>query len=207
VKIVFTSPPQGGQSFENLCQQAKISCQQVPHAREFSLYPGANLYLDAGFDGFFSEGAIPLLFHAPAKTFNVLPGAPQVSARFCAWPGFFERTIWEIALRDIGYSPIFEKVLNQTGISLQVTHDIPGWIAPRILCTIINEAVYTLADSIASAQDIDTAMKLGTNYPQGPLEWAKKIGAEEIATVLEAMAAENARYQPHPKVKAILNTL
>ena len=49
---------------------------------------------------------------------------------------------------------------------------------PRMLCRIINEAAFAITEDIASPQDIDTALKLGVNFPFGPIEWAEKIGIE-----------------------------
>jgi len=204
VTIVYTAPAGSDIFFENICFNAAITCIKVSNARKFMAHPYADLYIDASFDGYFAEGATPLIFNAPAKTFKLLPNAPLSSARFCAWHGFWERTKWEIAPKQVKDLPMFKHVLKCAGITLLHTPDIPGLIGPRILCTIINEAVYTLSDRIASANDIDIAMKLGTNYPLGPLEWAERIGIDQIIEVLEYMSQEDSKYQPHPQLKFIL---
>ena len=67
---------------------------------------------------------------------------------------------------------------------------------PRILSTIVNEAYYSLEDEIASADDIDRAMKYGVNYPEGPFEWSK--GKESyVVSLLDNLFTEtkNERYQ------------
>lgn len=66
---------------------------------------------------------------------------------------------------------------------------LPGLhpIATRIVAMLVNEAAFTLGDGIAKAADIDLAMKLGTNYPEGPLEWADRLGANRIVTVLDGL--------------------
>ncbi len=76
--------------------------------------------------------------------------------------------------------------------------DGPGLIFPRILCLIINEAARSLEEGIAGAEEIDVAMRLGTNYPLGPLRWADQIGLDEVLAVLEGLQQELAydRYPP-----------
>lgn len=194
--IVFTAPQQGAAGFEERCRQAGVSAICVSHAGDFEQYPMADLFIDAGFNGTFFPVKAPLLFHCPAIPLSQLPDAPQNSGRFCAWPGFWERETWEIATGD--NTNLVEK-LHETGcIKVIQAPDIAGLIAPRILCTLINEAAYTLAEGIAGTTEIDTAMKLGTNYPLGPAEWCRKIGVNEVKKVLETMALENERYLPHP---------
>ena len=56
----------------------------------------------------------------------------------------------------------------------RLVQDRTGMVMPRILCMLINEAAFALMENIASPSDIDTAMKLGTNYPFGPVEWADR---------------------------------
>jgi 3-hydroxybutyryl-CoA dehydrogenase len=90
---------------------------------------------------------------------------------------------------------VFGQLLNK---QLVAVADAPGLVAPRILAMIINEACYGLADGICSASDMDTAMKLGTNYPKGPVAWMEEIGKEKIAELLFAMSKTDSRYAPHP---------
>jgi 3-hydroxybutyryl-CoA dehydrogenase len=61
------------------------------------------------------------------------------------------------------------------------------YIFARVLGGIINEAMWAVTQEVATQKDIDTAMKLGTNYPYGPLEWAKKIGLEKVQHLLTAL--------------------
>jgi 3-hydroxybutyryl-CoA dehydrogenase len=63
------------------------------------------------------------------------------------------------------------------------------YVFARILASIMNEAMWAQTEEIASPEDIDTAMKLGTNYPSGPLEWAKRIGEDRVRTVLTELNA------------------
>jgi 3-hydroxybutyryl-CoA dehydrogenase len=65
--------------------------------------------------------------------------------------------------------------------------DFPGFLVNRILCPMINEAVFALESGIATAKDIDTAMKLGTNQPMGPLELADFIGLDTCLFIMEVL--------------------
>ncbi|RJP35652.1 MAG: 3-hydroxyacyl-CoA dehydrogenase [Phycisphaerales bacterium] len=72
------------------------------------------------------------------------------------------------------------------------------YIFARVLATIINEAALAFDDGVATSDDIDAAMKLGTNYPHGPLEWADAIGFDACLAVLEALNAtcDDGRFAP-----------
>ncbi len=69
----------------------------------------------------------------------------------------------------------------------QIGSNIEKYVFARILVAIINEAAWAISDKVASASDINTALKLGTNYPKGPLEWAEEIGYGPCGTLLDAL--------------------
>ncbi len=143
---------------------------------------------------------LPLLLNETTKCFHqIAANSPLKAARFCGWPTFWERSEWEVALNhnhDIdAWLKEFETALNK---KLLVVKDVPGLIAPRIVAAIINEACYGLEAGISSEDDIDTAMKLGTNYPMGPNEWCSKIGRHNVAALLQQIALDEPCYQPHP---------
>jgi 3-hydroxybutyryl-CoA dehydrogenase len=72
---------------------------------------------------------------------------------------------------------------------------------------IVNEAFFAYGDAVSSKADMDTAMKLGTNYPLGPFEWADKIGLPKIWQLLKALEKTNSRYQPAPELVREANAL
>lgn len=69
-----------------------------------------------------------------------------------------------------------------------VINDTVGGVLPRVVASLINGAAFALMENVASAEDIDEAMKLGTNYPMGPLEWADMIGLDQVVGILDALA-------------------
>jgi 3-hydroxybutyryl-CoA dehydrogenase len=100
-----------------------------------------------------------------------------------------------------------ESILTGLGFAHSVVPDRTGLVFPRIVSMIINEAVQVYAEKIATKEDIDTAMKLGTNYPYGPLEWADRLGIELVFNILSALQRDfgEDRYRPHPVLKEMVN--
>jgi 3-hydroxybutyryl-CoA dehydrogenase len=88
------------------------------------------------------------------------------------------------------YNEIIETFLVLLAKTGEEIKDSIAGVFPRTLAMIINEAAFAVQESVATAADIDTAMKLGTNYPTGPLAWCDEIGAEAIVAVLDALARE-----------------
>ena len=87
-----------------------------------------------------------------------------------------------------------------------IVADGPGLVRARTVCCLINEAATTLHEGVASAQDIDEAMKLGTNYPHGPLAWADHIGLDAVLGVMTGLFEEwgEDRYRPSPLLKRMV---
>ncbi len=92
------------------------------------------------------------------------------------------------------------RFFNDLGKEASVVQDSPGMVLPRILCMLVNEASFALGERIARRVDIDTAMKLGTHYPMGPLEWGTRIGLGHVRAVLEGLRREygEERYRTAP---------
>jgi 3-hydroxybutyryl-CoA dehydrogenase len=84
-----------------------------------------------------------------------------------------------------------------------VSQDYPGFIVNRILMPMINEAFYTLMEGVATAVDIDTGMKLGTNQPMGPLALADFIGLDTCLSILNVMheGLGDPKYRPCPLLR------
>lgn len=89
------------------------------------------------------------------------------------------------------------------GLESITVKDGPGLVRARTLCCLINEAVSALMEGIATAEDIDKAMQLGTNYPRGLLAWADYIGLDAVLGVMTGLHNEwgESRYRPSPLLK------
>ena len=123
-----------------------------------------------------------------------------------ALPSFLDGSLIEMVVTRAASKDIVEKakgfaeLLDKEAVFVQ---DSVGLVMPRIVCMLANEAYFAMADGVAMADDIDTAMKLGTNYPGGPVEWSEKIGIKQVHAVLSAMHAHfgEERYRVAPALR------
>ena len=88
------------------------------------------------------------------------------------------------------------------------SRDMPGFVVNRILMPMINEAVYALYEGLASVEDIDQAMKLGTNQPMGPLTLADFIGLDTCLSIMEVLfeGFGDTKYRPCPLLKQYVDS-
>ena len=92
------------------------------------------------------------------------------------------------------------KKLNKTSVDV---NDFPGFVANRILMPMINEAIYTVYEGVASPEDVDTVMKLGANHPMGPLTLADFIGLDTCLYIMEVLyeGFGDSKYRPCPLLR------
>lgn len=114
--------------------------------------------------------------------------------RINAWPGFLNRSIIELSSSDENYKQQAIKIFNSLNWQYVFIPDDYGFISARILAMIVNEAYYALQENVSTKEQIDIAMKLGTNYPYGPFEWSEEIGLKKIYLLLKKLSANNNRY-------------
>jgi 3-hydroxybutyryl-CoA dehydrogenase len=98
-------------------------------------------------------------------------------------------------------------VITKMGKTMVVSQDMPGFIVNRILMPMINEAIYSLYEGVATAEDIDTAMKLGTNQPMGPLALADLIGLDTCLAIMSVLheGFSDSKYRPCPLLRNYVN--
>jgi 3-hydroxybutyryl-CoA dehydrogenase len=97
-------------------------------------------------------------------------------------------------------------LLQAAGLSVYLIDDAPGLVVTRTVAMLVNGVIDAMHKGVASASDIDTAMRLGTNYPAGPLAWGQSWGPAVILAVLEAMQGwyGEDRYRPSPLLRRIV---
>lgn len=106
---------------------------------------------------------------------------------FNGLPTMINRDILEVSIRNADDEKLLKDLCQKLNTEFLLVEDRVGLATPRIISMIINEAYYTVQEGTATREDIDLAMKLGTNYPYGPFEWCEKIGIKHIYELLEAI--------------------
>lgn len=141
-----------------------------------------------------SDTGKPVFVNAVIKTLSQLNAGKNV-LRVNGWKDFLQRNTWEVAGT---ITAEVEKVFTALNKQFIQVADEPGLVAARSISMIINEAYFALGEEVSTKTEIDTAMKLGTNYPYGPFEWAGRIGVKNIYALLVELGRSGKRYVPAP---------
>jgi len=122
-----------------------------------------------------------------------------------ALPTFINRSLAEVSLLHHKDIAALDVLMGQLKWEYKLVEDRVGMVTPRVIFMIINEACYTVQEGTASMKDIDTSMKLGTNYPYGPFEWADRIGVKHVYETLNAVYEDTKeeRYKICPLLRTI----
>src|SRR4249919_2437234 len=168
--------------------------------KELSLYADADAVIDLLFEhnGHDSSHLTdllknPVLVNSMNKTIAEI-GLPVI--RINAWPGFLKRNVAEVCCGNDISKDEAEKILDLLNRNAEWVPDIKGFISARVVSMIINEAYFALEEGVSTKEEIDIAMRLGTNYPHGPFEWSKQIGLKNIAGLLTELSITEKRYEP-----------
>ena len=134
-----------------------------------------------------------------------LVGSP-ISSRifgFNGFPTFLNRDILEVSMWNPDEEHVLKRICDELKTDFLLVDDRIGLVTPRVICMIINEAYYTVQEGTASREDVDMAMKLGTNYPYGPFEWCNRIGIKHVYELIEALYddTQDERYKICPLLK------
>jgi 3-hydroxybutyryl-CoA dehydrogenase len=180
-------------------------CVVVRTVQELERHRGADLYVDLDFTMQKTRmSALSLMLPSPVMINAVLSTIVEVGYPFIrinGWPGMLERGVHELVVPDAQVAEQVAQLYEKLGWSFRMAPDIPGMITARILAVVINEAWYTWQEGVSSKEEIDTAMKLGTNYPMGPFEWGARIGLDRVVELLDVLSEADPRYIPAKSLK------
>ena len=195
MRIAFIASTQNMPFLQYDENEVQIVCFNA--LKDFGDLKQYNALIHFGFDPHlenYDTISIPVFINSVSQTLagNSLP---ENVVRMNGWPGFIEKPIWEISG---AVSPAHQQVMNALGKQWIAVPDLIGFISCRVIAMIINEAFFAVESGVSSEADINTAMRLGTNYPYGPFEWADLIGRKELFQLLNLLAASDPRYSPCP---------
>ena len=178
----------------------KVNVTTVKDITEFSLHPEADAFFDLEFD--MNPERIEFLNKLTSKPVFINSVSYTISEtsssfiRVNGWPTFLKRDLLEASCSNDSLKTKAEQVIAALNKKIEWVPDIAGFISARVVSMIVNEAWFALEEEVSTKKEIDTAMKLGTNYPYGPFEWGDKIGVKNIYELLTILSKTSKRYQP-----------
>jgi len=167
--------------------------------QQLTSYSDADVYLDLLFEN--TPERIQLLKSLGALVIinSVVDTLAETDASFIrinGWPGFLHTAAIEASGINDTAKALTEQFFQQLGKTVSWVPDQVGFVTPRVVSAIINEAYFALEEGVSTKEEINTAMKLGTNYPYGPFEWAAITGLNNICQLLQKLSRSQDRYQP-----------
>jgi 3-hydroxybutyryl-CoA dehydrogenase len=159
--------------------------------------------LENSFEDKYEATEKPIFINCVCHTLQELQ-MPKNVIRINGWNGFLEKNIWEIAGQISAETISILTALEKKYIELT---DELGFVSARVIAMVINEAYFAKEDNVSTAEEIDIAMKLGTNYPFGPFEWCEKIGIENVYKLLQKLSLIDERYTPSDLLKTEMKNI
>jgi 3-hydroxybutyryl-CoA dehydrogenase len=175
--------------------RTNVEWQRVNSAANFDQYKNADSFFclqESEISTTFNSLTKPVIINSVVHPLTEL-NLPANVYRINGWAGFLNRSVWEIAGAA---NAAIENLFTSLNIKINFVKDEPGFISARVIAMIINEAYFALEDDVSSKVEVDTAMKLGTNYPFGPFEWASMINISNVLSLLQQLYLTDSRYKP-----------
>ena len=179
---------------------AQTELQWIDKIEKFRDHQGADACIDLSFDNEPSRVNFLKSITTGLVIINHVAGTllelPSNFIRINGWTGFLNRDLIEASCSDKNVKEKADSVFAAFSKKTEWTPDIPGFVSARVISMIINEAYFALEEEVSTKEEIDAAMKLGTNYPKGPFEWSRTIGIKNVYRLLQEMAKTQKRYEP-----------
>ncbi len=200
MQLIVLASNEQWEILKNICQN--VDFKRVDNIEEFFNIKNASAYFNLNNNSAevdYKNITAPVFINSVSKTLSSIAAKKNV-IRINAWEFFFEKDLWEIAGE---VSLEIKAILQCINKKYIVVNDVPGFVTARTIAMIINEAYFAFGDNVSSQADIDIAMKLGTNYPYGPFEWAKKIGLKNVHSLLQILSTNDERYTISPTLEEV----
>jgi 3-hydroxybutyryl-CoA dehydrogenase len=179
---------------------ASIIIHVITDIQQIPVYAGADAVIDLDFEPVQERVQLlssflprPIIINSVIHT---LSETNPSFIRFNGWPTFLERSITEAVATSDETKLQAEKIFQALKKKTEWVPDMPGFITARVISMIINEAYFALDEKVSTKEEIDIAMKTGTNYPFGPFEWGKLVGLKNIVSLLDKLSCNRERYLP-----------
>lgn len=191
-----------------LAQELRARFRYTESVAEAQFVMDCRVKLERKHDFFENLPVVSLVWgHSASSVQAEFQGRPL--AGFSLVPPIGEKAIVELYAPLRGENKALElaqSYFRAHGHTTLVLQDQPGGVGFRILALLINEAISALAEGVASPADLNRAMRLGTGYPLGPLEWAEHLWLKPLLRALEGLHAElgEDRYRPHPLLRRMV---
>ena len=200
MKIVVLGNDKAKNELLGSSNEGNLSIMHVSDVLAFELHDDADAFFDLNFE--LNTERIEILKKFVSKpvfinavSYTIAEIDPSL-IRINGWNSFLKRNLLEAACMNELLKLKAGEVMNALNKTIEWVPDVKGFISARVVSMVINEAYFSLDENVSTKNEIDTAMKLGTNYPYGPFEWSELIGLKNIHELLTELSRTNSRYQP-----------